>query len=334
MKKVPFQELIINHLSGALSPKEEADFRHMLEGNAEWKQEYESLKQIWDDSVLYDEAVELPDMDVAWEKFESRAFEEERGKVRKMAPWGRWMAIAAGLLILVVAVFWITGTDSVTDKSMVSQEVQNESLDVELVDLPDGSKVWLERGAAISYNEPFDRMVSLQGKALFEVTHLDENQRFVVQSGDSRTTVLGTVFSVDATTDGQVQVYVENGKVALESPTSANTRIELNPGEIGTFDKQTLSTHKSMSKSENMLAWKTKRLTFSDTRLEEILYQLESFYGADFEIDNPAILNCTYNTVYDQAPLDEVIADLSFGLNLSFDTLSETQFKVAGKGCE
>ena len=334
MKKVPFQELIINHLSGALSPKEEADFMHMLEGNAEWKQEYESMKQVWDDSVLYDEDVELPDMDVAWEKFESRAFEEETGKIHKMIALRRWMSIAAGLLVLVVAVFWITRTNSLTDQSIVSQEVQNESLDVEWVDLPDGSQVWLERGAVISYNEPFDRMVSLQGKALFEVTHLDDNQRFVVQAGDSKTTVLGTVFSVDATADSQVQVYVENGKVALESQTSANSRIELNPGEIGTFDRQTLSTHKSMSESENMLSWKTKRLTFSDTRLEEILDQLESFYNAEFEIDNPAILDCTYNTVYDQAPLDEVIADLSFGLNLSFDTLSETQFKVAGKGCE
>lgn len=307
---------------------------HMLEGNAEWKQEYESMKQVWDDSVLYDEDVELPDMDVAWEKFESRAFEEETGKIHKMIALRRWMSIAAGLLVLVVAVFWITRTNSLTDQSIVSQEVQNESLDVEWVDLPDGSQVWLERGAVISYNEPFDRMVSLQGKALFEVTHLDDNQRFVVQAGDSKTTVLGTVFSVDATADSQVQVYVENGKVALESQTSANSRIELNPGEIGTFDRQTLSTHKSMSESENMLSWKTKRLTFSDTRLEEILDQLESFYNAEFEIDNPAILDCTYNTVYDQAPLDEVIADLSFGLNLSFDTLSETQFKVAGKGCE
>ena len=334
MKKVPFQELMINHLSGALSPKEEADFKHMLEGNVEWKQEYESMKQVWDDSVLYDEDVELPDMHVAWEKFESRAFEEETGKVRKMIPLRRWMTIAAGLLVLVVAVFWITRTNSVTDQSIVSQEVQNESFDVELVDLPDGSQVWLESGAAISYNEPFDRMVSLQGKALFEVTHLDDSQRFVVQAGDSKTTVLGTVFSVDATIDSQVQVYVENGKVALESQTAANSRIELNPGEIGTFDRQTLSTHKAVSESENMLSWKTKRLTFSDTRLEEILDQLASFYNAEFEIDNPAILNCTYNTVYDQAPLDEVIADLSFGLNLSFDTLSETQFKVAGKGCE
>lgn len=307
---------------------------HMLEGNAEWKQEYESMKQVWDDSVLYDEDVELPDMDVAWEKFESRAFEEETGKIHKMIALRRWMSIAAGLLVLVVAVFWITRTNSLTDQSIVSQEVQNESLDVEWVDLPDGSQVWLERGAVISYNEPFDRMVSLQGKALFEVTHLDDNQKFVVQAGDSKTTVLGTVFSVDATADSQVQVYVENGKVALESQTSANSRIELNPGEIGTFDRQTLSTHKSMSESENMLSWKTKRLTFSDTRLEEILDQLESFYNAEFEIDNPAILDCTYNTVYDQAPLDEVIADLSFGLNLSFDTLSETQFKVAGKGCE
>lgn len=334
MKKVPFEELIINHLGGELSPKEEADFMHMLEGNADWKQEYESMKQVWEDSILYDEVVELPDIDAAWEKFENRAFDEEAGKVRRMTPWGRWMSIAAGLLILVVGIFWIARTDSLRDQSMVSQEVHNESLDVELADLPDGSRVWLERGAAISYNEPFDRMVFLQGKALFEVTHSDDNQRFVVQSGDSKTTVLGTIFSVDATIEGQVQVYVENGKVALESQSSPNSRIELNPGEIGTFDRQTLSTHKYVSENENMLSWKTKRLTFSDTRLEEILDQLESFYGADFEIDNPAILNCTYNTVYDQAPLDEVIEDLSFGLNLSFDTLSEMQFKVAGKGCE
>ena len=184
MKKVPFQDQIIHHLSGALSPKEEAEFMQMLEGNVERKEEYEMMKKIWEDSLLYDESVQVPEINSAWQKFEDKAFEGEKTRLVILRPWKKWMGVAAGVLILALAIFWLNDGFEGGHQDLVNAVLTNESLEVQQIELPDGSKVWLEQGATLSYDQPFkDRLVSLDGKAYFEVTHLSNDANFKVIDG-------------------------------------------------------------------------------------------------------------------------------------------------------
>ena len=78
-------------------------------------------------------------------------------------------------------------------------------------------------------------LVNLQeGRSRFKVTP-DPKRRFVVRAGAARVTVLGTSFSVEHRSGGQVQVQVSEGRVRVDAPGGTWT---LNSGEGGEFPGQ------------------------------------------------------------------------------------------------
>src|SRR5690606_9914983 len=86
------------------------------------------------------------------------------------------------------------------------------------VELPDGSVVWLNKGAKLSYLKGFknfyDREVNLSGEAFFDVKPNAEKP-FIIETANTATRVLGTSFNVK--TNGEnVAVSVFSGKVSFK----------------------------------------------------------------------------------------------------------------------
>jgi ferric-dicitrate binding protein FerR (iron transport regulator) len=79
--------------------------------------------------------------------------------------------------------------------------------------------VQLNRNSKISFPEEFEgdeRNVTLEGEAYFEIKK-QSTKRFNVYAGNTKTTVLGTKFGVNAYEDvEEVEVTVYEGKVAFE----------------------------------------------------------------------------------------------------------------------
>ncbi|WP_431292627.1 FecR family protein [Pedobacter sp. P26] len=74
------------------------------------------------------------------------------------------------------------------------------------VNLPDGSKVWLNAESKITYPVAFSgntRKIALQGEAYFEVVH-NPNKPFIVDFDGSNVKVLGTHFNICAYGDGEI----------------------------------------------------------------------------------------------------------------------------------
>ncbi|MFC4656176.1 MULTISPECIES: FecR family protein [Rheinheimera] len=84
--------------------------------------------------------------------------------------------------------------------------------------LPDGSRVQLAGESQLSFvQQPAERRLQLtQGEALFEVTHLQDEQPFIVSSGAVQVRVTGTRFSVNKLS-GATLVTVLQGSVRVST---------------------------------------------------------------------------------------------------------------------
>lgn len=91
----------------------------------------------------------------------------------------------------------------------------------EVVVLPDGSQVYLNRQSKISYKEDFTpRTINLHGEAFFYVTPSETTFMVTTQHGD--VLVLGTEFNVK-TTSKQIAVDVKKGVVELKTAYDQST---------------------------------------------------------------------------------------------------------------
>ena len=85
----------------------------------------------------------------------------------------------------------------------------------EVVELPDGSVVYLNHNSSLEYDEDFDpRSVQLSGEIFFNV--IEGETPFIVYAELSQIKVLGTKFNVKSD-NSETTVEVEEGSVELET---------------------------------------------------------------------------------------------------------------------
>lgn len=145
--------------------------------------------------------------------------------------------------------------------------------------LPDGTKVWLNSLSQIRYPIKFtgpQRRVELIGEAYFEVVH-SPDQPFIVVTAQQEINVLGTSFNVCAYPSESEQTTLVRGSVKV---LCGESEVTLKPGQqalastSGLLTTQTVDTHIST-------AWKDGDFSFQNTPIKEIMNQLSRWYDVD-----------------------------------------------------
>lgn len=332
MKEQDFQIQLIRYLSGELTAIETDHLLESLQSSAERQKFFEEYQQVWERTGLLPE-IPSTSVDQQWEKFESAAFANS-GRSTTVPLWGNPLLKIAAVIAVVATsiVAWsILGTVTGTKEDFVVMQTDSKMKEFQL---PDGSIVWLNQSSKLEFDRSFiPRTIHLDGEALFEVKSLDEDQPFTVVTGDTKTTVLGTIFMVSSTSGGEVvTVYVQEGRVAFESESGSESQI-LTAGFQGLYDQEAQSITRSEQIDQNILSWKTGIFRFNDTPLAEILPLIERYYGVHFEIVNTGLLSCTYNSDFANMNLDEMLEELSFALNLHIDKNDSGIYEVDGTPC-
>jgi transmembrane sensor len=208
-----------------------------------------------------------------------------------------WMRIAAALIILITGVavsYYFIGRDN---RSLVT--VTNPSGKIQMVILPDSSRIWLNALSTLSYNKSFNtsRDLQLDGEAFFQVTH-DPSHPFTIDAGGVKTIVLGTSFNIKAyRSDKNTKVSVITGKVKVAS--GSRQLAVLNPSQELRFDRTNGTSNVSISDTSNVIAWQKGELRFSGQPLSEIAATLERWYGMRITFSNPGMANCRYYMSFD-----------------------------------
>lgn len=311
-------EIIAKQLSAASSPEEDSVLQQWLEAAEENRNEYEKIRQIWQDAHKAIRTHQQFDAAAAWKKIDP-AQHAQLPVLKKVRFNAIKYAAAAVLLVLLSAgAWWLASRPSLKVQELAANDGKIKSLE-----LPDRSVITLRPGAHIKYSEGRRRIVELEGEAYFEVAN-DPSHPFLVKTpNQSIIEVLGTSFTVN-TAGKQTTVVVASGKVKLgmENDTSA---VILTSGQKGTWGDGRLSARDN--DNPNFMAWKTGILKFNDQSLVEILPQLADFYGKVIRIED------TYHETASQQKAtitfhaqscDEVLHELQLLLGFNYRTEGDT----------
>jgi ferric-dicitrate binding protein FerR (iron transport regulator) len=186
-----------------------------------------------------------------------------------------------------------------------------------VVDLPDGSKVWLNSQSKLTYPGIFnnrERKVFIDGEAYFEVQN--GKVPFVVQNDGPAVKVYGTAFSINSYDDENVvTVALVKGKISLFI--DGKERFLL-PGQVSCFDKiQEISTIKDED-IEQFVCWREGKLIFRDTPLNSILRILQRQYNVNVELDDPELGNYKYNATFYDESLGQILELLQLSAPIKY----------------
>lgn len=179
-----------------------------------------------------------------------------------------------------------------------------------VVDLPDGSKVWLNSGSELTYPIVFntaERRVHLTGEAYFKVNK--STTPFFVSSLGPEIKVYGTEFNVNSyANEDLVTVALAEGKVSL----NLNGKEEfIAPGQVSAFDKKSKTITIEDTDVVIYSSWREGKYIFRDTPLSSILRILQRQHNVTINLMNPQLGNYRYKLTIGNENLDQILQLLS-----------------------
>lgn len=187
-----------------------------------------------------------------------------------------------------------------------------------VVDLPDGSRAWLNSGSELTYPVVFttgERKVSLIGEAFFKVQK-DETP-FLVSNLGPEIKVYGTEFNVNSYTDEDfVTVALSEGKISLDLK---GTEEFLSPGQVSIFNKKRNSLAVEGADIRQYSSWREGKYIFRDTPLSAILRILQRQHNVNIQLLNPELGNYRYNATINNESLEQILNMLTLSAPIKYN---------------
>jgi len=321
--------LLSKQFSGDISPAESNVLDQWLAQSPENEQLAAELRQVWEKTGDYTKAFS-PNLDVAFRQVQQRINIAEKPRSRVVPLGPRLLRIAAALALLLFAVW---GYREIASPPMLTATASAE--DKRLISLPDGSRVWLRRDAALEYPAAFsgsERRVKLVGEAFFEVKH-DPAQPFHVDLAEGGSVdVLGTQFSVRQN-DTEKSVLVKSGKVRFNMDGNRG-EVTLEKGEKAVYNRPANTLQKMKVTTFNELSWQTGGLEFVKTPMHQVITDLEQFYNVKITLRNPAMRSCAHISPLTNQPIEKVLESLALTYDFRVTTPAPGQYELSGGNCQ
>jgi transmembrane sensor len=224
---------------------------------------------------------------------ETEYHEEDETKVTSIRGYfTKWIALAATLIIMAgaFAVYQLNSNPSGAalysaannnNYKLIGQTAAGER---KIINLPDGSTALLNGATTLKiandYNE-HNRHLLLSGEAFFSVTK-NKHKPFVVITGKTATTALGTSFKVENYPEARVaSVMLATGKVKVES-TQADSKVAdvmLIPGQKAALFNGDKAFTQTSFYNRDLQNWIDRKLIFKGADLTEISAKIKAVYG-------------------------------------------------------
>lgn len=273
--------------------------KRALEFKTKNPKEFQLLNTLWD----HKGEISIIDKDsrLAWKKFQASVHPAKSEKPSVVPLFKYWRQLAAAV-VLVASVFFWHQTSNV-EEQWVSIEVTSK----ENLTLSDGSMVYLNEGASISFPKGFDenlRVVKLDGEAFFDVVK-DSSRPFSIITESMEIRVLGTSFNVFSS-EASSEVSVIEGIVEVKQA-NGQGQIVLTQGYAAVINELGLSKKDA---NVNVDAWNTGVFFFEDTDLGDAVESLNTYY------DNKIVLesvnaDCNLTAKFHVEDLDVIVEILS-----------------------
>lgn len=216
----------------------------------------------------------------------------------------RWLYIRVASVVLIITsivslLYWNNISTPENKREETVQVVYRTEADQhKILTFEDGTKIRLNENSLLTVPENFTdskRQVELDGEAYFEVAH-NSSSPFIVETAAATIEVLGTKFNVlTAKNNGDIQVAVSEGKVALTSRMSSTASALLTENHLGILRLSDQQITIEKVDVRNYLSWISNRLVYTGESLSQVSTQLERLYNihVEFETENLKHLNLT-----------------------------------------
>jgi ferric-dicitrate binding protein FerR (iron transport regulator) len=340
-RDIPWNKLG-KYILGECTPEELEEIEAWLERDPE---RYDLLNQLED---IYDHAElnEHWDLDEGWEEISKELANrngedtesylrlvksttnqiENRGSNSNSNKKNRFFgfrAVASLIFLLVtfLAIYMFNqDQEQAANRSLVMEEVVTQKGQRSQFRLSDGTRVWLNAQSRLEILNQFNsetREVRLEGEAFFAVEPNPEKP-FIVKTSGSITKVLGTQFNVHAYPEEDIQVVVEEGKVAFGSINeNINDAPKITTNQMGILS---VSGKKEIIdvRPEQYLGWMEDRLIFKDTPFDIVVKKLERWYDINCTISDSTLLERSVTATFHDEPMTEVLKIISLSLGATY----------------
>lgn len=308
--------LATRYLSGNISPEEQKELREWVAASSENTDEFQRVKNLWDASHPAFVPGQI-DARAALQKVSEQMLRKEA------KPRGRMLLltlqrVAAVLFIplLLCAGFFAWKAGSTPEPVIACNKVVSPYGVMSQLQLPDGSKVWLNTNSSITYPTMFERtgkrVVEMSGEAYFEVQS-DVNHPFVVRIGGVDVQATGTQFNINAY--DQTVVTLVEGRVGVRA---LDHDYPLLPDQQITITQEGEALTSRVDPFQS-ISWKDGLLAFRDARLEDVFKRLQQIYHVEFVIKDPEISSYIYRATFRGETIDRIVNLLMLSSPIRFE---------------
>ncbi len=187
------------------------------------------------------------------------------------------------------------------------------------VELPDGSKVWLNAASSLHFPTAFagkERRVEISGEAYFEIAK-NKSMPFIVSVNNAEIQVLGTHFNVMAYNDEDaVKTTLLEGAIKFASDNNSSL---LKPGQQVQLTKERQLKVVSNVDVDEVVAWKNGMFHFEYATLGTVTRQLARWYDVDIVNQNKNIKDLFVVEMPRSSKLSDVLRVLELTGNIKFE---------------
>lgn len=235
------------------------------------------------EEVVHQEIVETNEIQLPDQNLPVVTFDD--GRTLELAATDKKTLMKEGIELIETAegewVFRINPSENTAQKKQTFRSPKGTSSTVVLAD---GSTVWLNSGAEITYPTSFSseqRKVSLEGEAYFDVVH-NPDQPFVVSANGTDVKVLGTEFNIaTGLNNSKTFTTLISGSVEVQTATQ---KAKLKPGVQSVTDFSSDRIETQEVDLREITAWKEGYFRFKDDDIREVLSKIQTWYDIQ-EID-------------------------------------------------
>jgi transmembrane sensor len=320
--------LLIRIIEKKADPADLILFNEWLEQSKNNVLEYESIKLIWEKTKFYKEPG-VPNADLMWNNIIEQ-INKPYNVIKEGFDFSFVIKIAAVILVIISGLIFynhIKETSlSINKDKNVSNFITDKIVNFNLIAhngekitcvLPDSSVVHMNSESRLEYPEYFSgniRLVNLTGEAYFSVKH-DKYRPFVVKTGNSQITVIGTEFNI-RNRNNNINIVVAKGSVNVLS-LSSRKKENLKKGEMVQLDNYGNITLPVKVNLKYYLAWRQNKLAFMHAQLKEVMAEIDRTYNVKTEFLSDSSKDRTLTGIFETDSLEKVLSVLSLTLDLN-----------------
>ena len=321
MEEKRLWELIAKKAAGEANDDELQELSRLLEKFPEAMYSIETIGHYWN---AQKDQIAIAEREEALAKHLHR-FQQEKAVVEtinsnKRAVVRRLLAgsaVAAAITAISLGAWYFKINDRSAKR--VSKTLAASNGTINHLTLPDGSKVWLNAGSTLTYEEGFGknktREVTLSGEGFFEVRH-DGLHPFVIHTPQVDIRDIGTRFNVKAyPTDKTTEATLLEGAIEVTLKNGGGSTVLSKPNEkVIVNNEAALSITKVAVPGTDTLmaetAWMKDMLVFRNETFGELAEKMERWYDVTITFDNRSIKQHRFTGIFSNETIEQALSEL------------------------